>query len=329
MMLDAILTGQAKSFALLTSGLLLYFYFLPAILAFLRGHRHFFVILALNLLVSPLQATLLHFLAPGFTTVDMHDLAAVVRVSLVTNYGLGWLLLLAWSLMPGTPNPRLIAAQNTKLYDAVAALPLILWFAYGALQLRPTIVNDAMLIGRGAADLYTWVQLFSLSAALAFDVLLVWMLVVRDRPVAKAKGVLPRVCAFAGTFLGVGILQLPQAHLTLPMQFLAAALVGVGSLASVLVLWRLGKAFSIMPEARSLVTGGPYAHARHPLYAVEIVTIVGTALQFAQPWAGLVATGVVILLVVRSVYEEQVLSDAYPEYAAYRARTKRFVPGVI
>ena len=36
-----------------------------------------------------------------------------------------------------------------------------------------------------------------------------------------------------------------------------------------------------MPEARKLVTGGPYAYARHPLYAVEIITIVGTALQFA------------------------------------------------
>ena len=36
-----------------------------------------------------------------------------------------------------------------------------------------------------------------------------------------------------------------------------------------------------MPEARRLVTGGPYALARHPLYTVEMVTICGTALQFA------------------------------------------------
>lgn len=328
-MLDGIFMGQAKSFALLASGLLLYLYFLPAILAFLRGHRHFFLLLVLNLLLSPVQATVLHFLAPGVLMSDPNDLVSVMQVVLIANYGLGWLALLVWSLKPGVPDPRLIAAQNTKLYDAVAALPLVLWFAYGALQLRPTIVNDAMLIGRGAGDLFTWVQLFSLSAALAFDVLLVWMLLMRDRPVAKSKGVLPRICGFAGTFLGVGILQLPQAHLTLPMQFLAAVLVGVGSLGSVLVLWRLGKAFSIMPEARNLVTGGPYAHARHPLYAVEIITIIGTAIQFAQPWAGLVALGVVILLVIRSVYEERVLSETYPEYEAYRAKTKRFIPGVV
>ena len=59
----------------------------------------------------------------------------------------------------------------------------------------------------------------------------------------------------------------------------------MGSLGSILVLWRLGKSFSIMPEARKLVTGGPYACARHPLYTVEIITIIGTALQFHAPWS--------------------------------------------
>ena len=329
MMLDGILTGQMQPLALLITGVLLYLYFLPSLLAFLNGHRRFFIIFVLNVLVSPVQATVLHFLAPGFAAVDMRDLAAIGRVALVTNYGLGWIALMVWALRPGTPDPRLLAAQNTKLYDAVAALPLILWFAYGALQLRPSVVNDITLIAQSRADLFTWVHLFSLLSALAFDLLLVWLLVVRDRAVAKSKGLLPRVCGFAGTFLGVGILQLPQVHLTLPMQFLAATLTGVGSLASVLVLWRLGKAFSIMPEARTLVTSGPYAHARHPLYAVEMITIVGMALQFVQPWAFLVALGVVILLVVRSVYEEQVLYAAYPEYAAYRAKTRRFIPGVI
>jgi protein-S-isoprenylcysteine O-methyltransferase Ste14 len=33
--------------------------------------------------------------------------------------------------------------------------------------------------------------------------------------------------------------------------------------------------------------------------------------------------------VIRSVFEERVLSEAYPEYAAYKARTARFVPGII
>ena len=81
------------------------------------------------------------------------------------------------------------------------------------------------------------------------------------------------------------------------------------------MLAKLGKSFSIMPEARNLVTGGPYAWARHPLYAMEIITLIGTAIQFQQPWAGLLALGVIVLQVARTVFEERVLSDAYPEYA--------------
>jgi protein-S-isoprenylcysteine O-methyltransferase Ste14 len=29
------------------------------------------------------------------------------------------------------------------------------------------------------------------------------------------------------------------------------------------------------------------------------------------------------------VYEERILSEAFPEYAAYKARTKRFIPGML
>jgi protein-S-isoprenylcysteine O-methyltransferase Ste14 len=100
-------------------------------------------------------------------------------------------------------------------------------------------------------------------------------------------------------------------------------------LGSFLVLWRLGKSFSIMPEARKLVTGGPYAWARHPLYTVEMITVTGTALQFAAPWSWVLALLVVILLWIRSHFEEQVLAGTYPEYVAYRAKTARFIPGLI
>ena len=67
----------------------------------------------------------------------------------------------------------------------------------------------------------------------------------------------------------------------------------VGSVGSFMVLAKLGRSFSIMPEARVLVTGGPYAFARHPLYAVEIITILGMAMLYKQPWAGLLAAGVI------------------------------------
>jgi protein-S-isoprenylcysteine O-methyltransferase Ste14 len=328
-MLHEILTGQAKGIALLSMAFMLFVYFLPSVLAFARAHRQFLPIFILNVLASPAQAVAARFLAPGLLAFDPHNLASVAMTVTLVSFGPGWLALLIWSLRPGEPDPRWLKAQGTKTYDAIAGLPLMLWFVYGALQLRAVLAHDAAMIAAGTASLFIWVQFFSLLAAACFNLLLVYLLVVRDKPVAKSKGAVPRIFAVLGTFAGVGIIQLPVAQLSLPMQIVAAVLIGVGSLASFLVLSRLGKSFSIMPEARKLVTSGPYAHARHPLYAVEMITVIGTALQFAAPWSWVLALIVVTLLWIRSHFEEQVLAETYPEYAAYRARTKRFIPGVI
>jgi protein-S-isoprenylcysteine O-methyltransferase Ste14 len=224
---------------------------------------------------------------------------------------------------------NLAAFRDTKLYDFLMAVPLILWFGNGVVQLRARLVAEAIAILDGQASLFIWIQFLALLSAALFNLMLVWLLVVRDKPILRARGLLPRITGFAGTFFGVSILHLPVAPLNLAWQIVAALLVMGGCLGSAVVLAKLGKSFSIMPEARRLVTDGPYAYARHPLYAVELVTIAGTAIQFQQPWATLLALVVVALIYARTVFEEQVLSEAYPEYAAYRARVKRFIPGVI
>jgi len=328
-MFQGLLTGQTKGIVLLAVAIGLLVYFLPSILAFMRGQKRFWIVLVLNIALTFVQSVIFQKFFPGLVTIRPGNITDTLFVSMIANFGPGWLALLIWSLTPGDADPRLIRAQNTKTYDAIVALPLILWFGYGALQLRAVLVRDGAMIAAGTASLFVWVQFFSLLAAAAFDLLLVYLLLVRDRPVAKSKGVMPRFFGFVGTFMGIGILQLPVAPLNLAMQMLAAALIGIGSLGSFLVLWRLGKSFSIMPEARKLVTNGPYAHARHPLYAVEMITIAGTALQFAPPWSWVIALTVLAMLWIRSHFEEQVLAESFPEYGAYRARTKRFIPGVI
>jgi protein-S-isoprenylcysteine O-methyltransferase Ste14 len=214
--------------------------------------------------------------------------------------------------------------RRSKLYDFLAGLPLILWFGYGVVKLRPDLAADARALLLQPDSLLLNMRFFALFAAAAFNLLLVYLIVVRTGPVRRSSGILPRLCGFAGTFLGVGILQLKPVDLSLPWQTIAAALVFMGSLGSAIVLARLGKSFSIMPEARALVTGGPYAYARHPLYAMEFVTLAGTAIQFAQPWAALLALGVIALQILRTIFEERVLAATYPEYAVYRARVKRF-----
>jgi protein-S-isoprenylcysteine O-methyltransferase Ste14 len=219
--------------------------------------------------------------------------------------------------------------SRTRIFDLIMALPLILWFGYSAAKVRPFLAYDARRLMADPTDLYTNVHFYSLLASVAFNLLLIWMLLVRTRPVRKSQGLVPRLCAVAGTFLGVGILQLPFGHLPLLWLTVSCVFTLAGGLGSVIVLVKLGKAFAIMPEARRLVTTGPYAHARHPLYAMEFLTVIGIAMQFQQPWAGVLGAAVIALQVIRSVFEERVLTEAYPQYEAYRAKTARFIPGVL
>ena len=216
------------------------------------------------------------------------------------------------------------ALRRGKLYDFAAGLPLILWFGYNALELRPDLAADARAVLAAPESLLANLRFFALFAAMAFNLLLIYLIVVRTEPVRRASGIVPRLCGFAGTFLGVGILHLKPLDLSLGWQTVAAGFVFAGSLGSAIVLAKLGRAFAIMPEARVLITSGPYAWARHPLYVTEFLTLVGTAIQFQQPWAVLLALAVIALQIARTIFEERVLADAYPEYASYRARVKRF-----
>ena len=83
-----------------------------------------------------------------------------------------------------------------------------------------------------------------------------------------------------------------------------------------------------MPEARKLVTAGPYALVRHPLYFCEELALFGIALQHQQPAALVVFAAQFAFQIVRMHYEERVLTGAFPEYKDYAARTARLIPGI-
>lgn len=215
--------------------------------------------------------------------------------------------------------------QQTKTYDLLMGLPLIFWFGYvEGIRARPSLGYAARQLLEQPDSLYFNMRFIALFASIAFNLLAVYLIVMRGNPVKRSKGWLPNVCGFVGTFLSVGIPYLGPVTLPFYWQMVSTMLLVVGSVGSFLVLAKLGRSFSILPEARLLVTGGPYALARHPLYAVEIVTILGMAMLYQQPLASLLAAGVILMLVVRSHFEEKVLTEAYPEYLAYKARVRRF-----
>jgi protein-S-isoprenylcysteine O-methyltransferase Ste14 len=94
------------------------------------------------------------------------------------------------------------------------------------------------------------------------------------------------------------------------------------------MLLRLGRSFSIMAEARRLVTDGPYAIVRHPLYLAEQIAILGAFIQFASPWAVVIVVVQFGCQVQRMRNEESVLLLSFPDYAAYKERTARLIPGL-
>jgi len=78
-----------------------------------------------------------------------------------------------------------------------------------------------------------------------------------------------------------------------------------------------------------VISTGPYAYVRHPLYAGALLFLVGTPLLLGS-WSGLVLSIVPIVgLGVRARLEERVLREQLPGYETYLTRVRyRFVPGI-
>ena len=83
------------------------------------------------------------------------------------------------------------------------------------------------------------------------------------------------------------------------------------------------------PTEGNLVTTGPYAYLRHPIYAAIIYFIWAGALDHLSwrvvSWAELITAGAF----TRMHLEERFLIRKYPAYRDYKRRVKRIVPFVL
>jgi protein-S-isoprenylcysteine O-methyltransferase Ste14 len=82
-------------------------------------------------------------------------------------------------------------------------------------------------------------------------------------------------------------------------------------------------------RGQTVISTGPYAHVRHPMYAWSMPLMIGAPLLLGSLW-GLVGILVAIpLLAARALGEEKVLSDDLPGYPDYAAKVRyRLLPGV-
>jgi protein-S-isoprenylcysteine O-methyltransferase Ste14 len=105
---------------------------------------------------------------------------------------------------------------------------------------------------------------------------------------------------------------------------------------ALLALWALAANrpgnFNIRPTPRpggTLVTSGPYRWVRHPMYTSVLMAAAAAAVESEQIadaglWLALLA-----VLWVKSGIEERALMIRFPDYQAYKARTRKFLPGLL
>lgn len=221
---------------------------------------------------------------------------------------------------------RLEGFRSTPAYDVLARLPLVLWFALcGGSMLRHllTDIDGASEVSRALV-----LEVLARLAALGFIVAVILALVKRLPPVARQTGLLPRIVAFGGTFSMTAIVLFPKMELTPAIASSSLLLILIGNGFACYALTHLGRSLSMMAEARRLVTTGPYAVIRHPLYAAEALASLGLLLQFLSPATFALWIAHLALQYCRMRYEEAVLRQTFSEYETYAARVARLVPGL-
>ena len=108
----------------------------------------------------------------------------------------------------------------------------------------------------------------------------------------------------------------------------------VAALGIALLTWvhvALGRAFSatlVVRKGTALVTTGPYARVRHPMYVAFFLIVVGLAVLTANALVGGLGLGALaFVMIVRTPREERMLLDAHGDaWHAYASRTGRFLP---
>lgn len=115
----------------------------------------------------------------------------------------------------------------------------------------------------------------------------------------------------------------------LAVNWVGAFLTVAGIAFAIWARYKLGRNWgSNTKEDPVLVTSGPYAYVRHPLYAGAMLGLFGSALTGSM--VAVVMFIISILFCLRRINkEERVMLSLFPEqYPAYQARTKRLIPFV-
>jgi protein-S-isoprenylcysteine O-methyltransferase Ste14 len=183
----------------------------------------------------------------------------------------------------------------------------------------------AIKIGGSLTD--PWPSLLSSLCLACFYMFVALLIMTRSPAKAQADGLPPRVAAIVGSYLPWTISFLGKTDQALP-NLASTACVLIGTIMMIITIRHLGRSFSLVPQARSVVQTGPYRWIKHPLYFAEEIVIVGVVLQYLTPLTVMVLVLHIGVQVCRILYEEDLLRRNCAEYSSYEASRWRLIPYV-
>jgi protein-S-isoprenylcysteine O-methyltransferase Ste14 len=211
-----------------------------------------------------------------------------------------------------------VALSRNLSYDRMMRLLGGMWFMLLALCV-------AIKIGTSLTD--PWPSLLSRFCLASFYLLLALLVMTRSPAKAQADGLPPRIAAFVGTYLPWTITFFGWTDQALP-NLASTVCVLIGMIMMLVTIRHLGRSFSLVPQARSVVQTGPYRWIKHPLYLAEEIAVLGVVLQFLTPVTVIIFVLHIGIQVTRILYEEDLLRRNCPEYSSYEASRWRLVPYV-
>ena len=155
-----------------------------------------------------------------------------------------------------------------------------------------------------------------------------------DQPTADKKIIFAFGLSVLIWFIAMGLDQrFHGSRMPLALQAFGLALL---ALSSVFIMWVFHEnsfaAAVVKVQAERghrVISTGPYAFVRHPMYSATVLFLVGIPLLLGSWWGLALSPAFAVLLAIRTGIEEDTLMSGLPGYADYAARVRyRLVPGL-
>ena len=155
-----------------------------------------------------------------------------------------------------------------------------------------------------------------------------------DQPAADKKFMLTFVVVVLIWLVAIGLDR--RAHASDVPLVLQALGLAMYLLSTAFIMWVFRENSFAAPVVKvqaerhhRVISSGPYAFVRHPMYSGIMLFFVGVPLLLGSWWGVAIAPVFAILFAIRARIEERALVEGLPDYADYAARVRyRLVPGL-